>query len=132
MANVRNAYQAGVCNIGLAERRTRRRAGWLGLAITVVLWVLFIIFQTAAPWRLFLFLPAMLGATGFFQAGMSFCVNFGMRGVENFGDAVGTVTEITSAEDRKRDHGRSVQIILYSAATAVVVTAAGVVSGLWA
>ena len=30
-----NLYQPGVCNIGPAEIRARRRTGWIGLAVAV-------------------------------------------------------------------------------------------------
>jgi len=38
----------------------------------------------ARPWRLIIFIPAMMAADGFLQAGMHFCGYFGMRGVFNF------------------------------------------------
>lgn len=130
MLNVRNEYQPGVCNIGNAEKRMRFRAGWVGLAITVVLWILFIVLHVSAPWRLFLSLPAMLAASGFIQGSMSFCVNFGMRGVQNFGNHVGKVMVVEDPGDKKTDRRRSAEIIGYSALAAVVIAAAGLLSGL--
>ncbi len=121
-------YQPGVCNIGTAEKRARRQAGWVGLIVTVVLWGLFVVFKVSAAWRLFLFLPAMIAATGFLQARMSFCVNFGMRGVENFGDRIGSITVIEDPVSKKRDKARSYQIIGYAAIIAVVVAVAGLIS----
>lgn len=129
MSNVQDAYVPGVCNIGAAERRTRRQAGWIGLAVTAVVWVVLALLGVSPYWRLFVFLPAMLGANGFLQAAMSFCVNFGMRGVENFTDKVGAATTIENAEHKKLDRSRSRLIILYSmfiaAAVAVIAFLAG-------
>ncbi len=130
MSDVKKEYLPGVCNIGAAEKVMRRRAGWAGLVLTVLLWGLFIVFRVAAPWRLFVFLPAMLGASGFLQAAMSFCVNFGMRGVQNFGETVGEVTAVEEANAVRKDRGRSVQIIGYSVAIAVVVAVMSFATGL--
>ena len=128
MSDVKMQYQPGVCNIGKAEKRARRQAGWFGLIITIVLWAVFIALKVAAPWRLFLFLPAVLAASGFVQARMSFCVNFGMRGVENFGDKIGSITVIEDPTSKKRDKSRSYRIMGYSALIAVVVALAGLFS----
>ena len=128
MSDIKMQYQPGVCNIGKAEKRTRRQAGWVGLIVTVALWALFVVLKISAPWRLFLFLPAMLAASGFLQARMSFCVNFGMRGVENFGDKVGAITVIEDPASKKRDKSRSYQIIGYAAIISVVVAVAGLIS----
>jgi hypothetical protein len=125
MADMKSEYQPGVCNIGAAEKRTRLIAGWMGLGITLVLWVALVLLRVTAPWRLFLFLPAMLGASGFLQARMSFCVNFGMRGVENFGKQVGTITVIEDPESKKLDRSRSYQITGYSAIIAAAIGVAG-------
>lgn len=130
MSDLKKEYLPGVCNIGPAEKRMRRRAGWVGLAATIVLWALFIVLRVAAPWRIFLLLPAMLGASGFLQAAMSFCVNFGMRGVQNFGDKVGRVAVVEVLEDRRKDRRRSLRIVSYSFGIAIIVAAVGYVTGI--
>ena len=117
-------YIPGVCNIGAAEISRRRQSGWIGLGITVLLWVLFFILRVPAPWRLFLFLPASLGASGFLQAAFHFCAGFGMRGVFNFGSEVGKTDTVEQAEFRRQDVRKARLIGLYSgligAAVAVV------------
>lgn len=125
MSNEQNGYVPGVCNIGAAERRTRRQAGWVGLIATVVVWVVPGLLGVSPYWRLFVFLPAMLGANGFLQATtMGFYVDFGMRGVQKFTDTVGAASAVEDAESKRRDRGRSRLIILYSllisAAAAVI------------
>lgn len=118
-------YIPGVCNIGRAEIRRRRQSGWLGLAATIVLWGIFWLLRVPAPWRLFLFLPAMIGATGFFQAALHFCAGFGMRGVYNFGAQVGKTDTVEQAEFRRKDRRKANQIALYSALVGIVVGVAG-------
>ena len=118
-------YVPGVCNIGSAEIRRRRQSGWIGLATTVVLWGIFLVLRVPAPWRLFLFLPAMIGATGFLQAALHFCAGFGMRGVFNFGSEVGKTDTVEQAEFRRKDRRKANQIGLYSALVGIVVAVAG-------
>ncbi len=119
-------YVPGVCNIGKAEIRRRRQSGWLGLAATIVLWGVFWILRVPAPWRLFLFLPATIGATGFLQAALHFCAGFGMRGVFNFGSEVGKTESVEQAEFRRKDRRKSNLIFLYSVLVGAAVAVAGV------
>jgi len=122
---VRAEYIPGVCNIGPAEIRMRRRGGWFGLGATIFLWAVFIVFRVPGPWRLFLFLPAAAGATGFIQAAMHFCAGFGLRGVFNFGPEVGKTDTVEQAEFRKKDRRQANLIGLYSIAIGIVVAIAG-------
>jgi len=121
----RAEYTPGVCNIGGAEIRRRRQSGWIGLSATVLLWVAFILFRIPAPWRLLLFLPAAIGASGFLQAAFRFCAAFGMRGVFNFGPEVGKTDTVEQAEFRRQDLRKARLIALYAALIGAAVAAAG-------
>jgi hypothetical protein len=118
-------YIPGVCNIGPAEIGMRRRGGWLGLVATIVLWAAFWLFRVAAPWRLFLFLPAAMGATGFLQAAMHFCAGFGMKGVFNFGSQLGKTDSVEQADFRAKDRRKARLIGLYSILIGIAVAIAG-------
>jgi hypothetical protein len=116
-----STYQPGVCNIGPAEIRTRRRFGHLGLVVTVV-FLAFLLAVHAPPLvRLLVALPAAGSAIGYLQAHFRFCAGFGVRGVFNFGDIVGTTTSIEDAEARRRDAMRSRQLYLGALAIGVLV-----------
>ncbi len=118
-------YIPGVCNIGPAETRRRSQTGWFGLGVTVVLWAAFFLFRVPAPWRLFLFFPSMISATGFLQAAMHFCAGFGMRGVFNFGPSVGKTESVEQAEFRRKDQRKARTIGLLSVLAGIVIAAAG-------
>jgi hypothetical protein len=118
-------YVPGICNIGPAEIRRRKQSGWLGVGLTILLWAAFLIFRVPAPWRLFLFLPAMIGATGFFQAALHFCAAFGIRGVFNFGSEVGKTDTVEQAEFRRADRRKARLIGLYSALVGIAIALAG-------
>ncbi len=121
----KNEYIPGVCNIGPAEIRARRISGWIGLGATILLWVMFFIFRVPAPWRLTLFLPATMSATGFLQAAMHFCAAFGMAGVFNFGPNVGKTDTVEQVEFRRQDRRKALMILLYSSLIGIAVAAAG-------
>ena len=113
METIQNKYIPGVCNIGPEEIKKRKQAGWMGLIATVALWAVFVWFGVASAWRLLLFLPAMMSATGFLQAYMHFCAYFGFASLFNFGD-IGKTDSVSQAEFRAKDRRRAWQIIIYS------------------
>lgn len=115
-----NKYIPGVCNIGPAEINMRRRAGWIGLAVTVVLWIGLVLLGVSAYWRLLLVIPASLGATGFLQAYLHFCAGFGMKGLFNFGSEVGKTETVSQQEFRAKDKKRALQISGYSIAIGIM------------
>jgi hypothetical protein len=115
-----NQYQPGVCNIGAAEIRQRRRSGWIGLAVTVVFLALAFALQWPAPFRLLVALPAGIGATGFLQAAFHFCVRFGTQGLFNFGE-MGAEESVHETEYRRKDQRKAIQIALLSLLIVVVV-----------
>ncbi len=119
------SYTPGVCNIGPAERKQRLNIGWLGVGLTFAALAGFVIFDVPAPWRVLVAAPALLGANGFLQYGMHFCVNFAMRGLYNLGDALHTEENVVDAEMRRADQRKGLLIIGLSLliAAAVVVIA---------
>lgn len=124
MASPNTQYVPGVCNIGRAEVRLRKVAGWIGAAGVVVLWGVFIAAGTERVWRLAVFLPAFLGAIGFVQSRMGFCVKYGFGGVFSFGPDVGKTDTVEQAEWRRQDRRKALTIVGLSFFIAVVVAVA--------
>jgi len=116
-------YRPGVCNIGPAEIRRRRRSGWVGLAIAVVFLGLALVLGWPAGWRFLVAIPVFLGAHGFLQAAMHFCAGFAMRGVFNFGE-LGRQDSVVEAEYRRADQRKALQISGIAFAIAAVVAVA--------
>ena len=115
-----NVYQPGVCNIGPAEIRQRRRIGYGGLVVTVVFLIVAFALGLAAPWRLFVLLPAAAAANGFLQAQLHFCVGFAMSGLFNFGE-LGTEETVYEKDYRRKDQRKAILIVGLSAAIGIVV-----------
>jgi len=108
-----NKYISGVCNIGTAEIKKRKKAGWIGLIATIVLWGLFLWFDAPHILRLTLFFPALISAVGFLQAYMRFCAYFGFASLFNFGD-VGKTNSVEQAKFRTKDRKKAWQIVIFS------------------
>jgi len=119
-----NQYNPGDCNIGPDEIIMRIRGGWFGLVLTILVWLLFAVFQTPSGWRLTLFFPAMISATGFIQAKMHFCVYFGFAALFNFGEA-GKRDTVNQAEFRKKDRRKAWQIVILSGLIGIIVAVLG-------
>jgi hypothetical protein len=117
-------YIPGVCNIGRAEIRQRKMIGWVALVITIGTWVAFGVFAVAPFWRLTLFIPASIAATGFLQAAWHFCATFGVLGLSNLGSKVGKTDTVEQAEFRRQDRRTALQIIALSVLIGAVVAAA--------
>ncbi len=107
------SYQPGVCNIGPEEVRMRRRSGYAGLAVSAVLAGGLLVSRAPRPARLLVALPLTGGVVGLLQARERFCVNFGTRGVYNFGPR-GVESAVVGSADRRADLGRSGSIIARS------------------
>jgi len=125
MVEIQREYVAGACNISKEEEGLRLTAGWVGTALTVAAAVAFVALGVPAPWRLTLFLPAAMAASGFLQAGMHFCANYGMRGVFNVGAQVGSTQTVGSADFAKKDRAKALQILGLSVLIGAVAAAAG-------
>jgi hypothetical protein len=124
MEPLSNQYIPGVCNIGPAEISLRKRLGWWGLLITIVLWAALVWSASPVTWRLILFIPVFFSANGFLQGFMHFCAGFGMKGVFNFGPAVGKTDTVSQAEFRAKDRKKSQQIFIYATLIGIVVAVA--------
>ena len=118
-------YQAGVCNIGPEEIARRRRAGHIGALVTVGLLIGLIALGVPPIFRLVLFVPAMLSASGYLQARLKFCAGFGRLGVYNFG-RVGPMSPVIDDASRSADRRRSNQIGLAAALIGAVVAVVAV------
>jgi len=118
-------YTPGVCNIGREEISRRMKIGWIGLAVTIVLAGALIATGVGMWWRLFIFLPAALSATGFLQAYFHFCPGFARQGAYNL-KSLGSKEPILDEDSKKKDRARGNRITLYSAligaAVAIVLT----------
>lgn len=107
-------YIPGVCNIGPLEIARRKQAGWVGVFASAAVLLLLILTHIPPLYRLIIFLPATLAATGFLQAYFHFCAGFGFKGVYNLMKPVGVTETVEQEAFRKKDRQKAGQIMLLS------------------
>ncbi len=113
-------YRPGVCNIGPVEIARRRRAGHVGLLVTVAAFAALVAIDAPPLARLILIVPAAAAASGYLQAWLKFCAGFGSRGIFNFGP-LGDTQQVVDEDARARDRARAKRIGLASLAIGVAV-----------
>ncbi len=96
--------------------------GWLGLAVTLLLVAILVGTGVNPWWRLLVFFPATLSASGFIQARLHFCAGFARLGIYNF-SAVGqkhaVPDETSNAKDKKRGNQIMIYAMLFGVAVAI-------------
>jgi hypothetical protein len=107
-------YIPGVCNIGPQEINRRRRVGWIGLAVALLVFIILAVMNVNHWWRLLIFFPATFSASGFLQAHFHFCAGFARKGVFNFGE-IGKIQDVTDDSAKAKDKQKGKQITLYAA-----------------
>jgi hypothetical protein len=113
-------YRPGACNIGPAEIRRRQVAGVLGIVAALGLGVLLLVLGAPPVARLLVALPLAAGFSGFLQARLHFCANYGWRGIRNLG-AIGDVERVEDAEARRADRRKALAIFGSAAAGGLAV-----------
>lgn len=106
-----STYVPGVCNIGPAERIKRRQVGVIGTVATILVLLVLVILNVPHSWRLLVFLPATVAATGFLQDAFHFCAGFGIEGVYNIINNAGVTEGVTEKEFRRKDRNKALEII---------------------
>ena len=106
-------YVAGLINIGKSEIRIRKRIGYIGIILTVILASIIFGFALERLWRLALTFPIAIAAIGYLQAKTHFCVFYGLAGKYNF-DEAGNAKTITDSTHRSRDFRQGFKLAIIS------------------
>ena len=114
-------YIPGVCNIGEKEIEARKRIGWISLVVTLVLWAVLDYLKISPYWKILVFIPASMSATGFIQGFSQFCAGFGLKGVFNFSDELSKTDSVAQAEFREQDRKKAQMIFGQSVLVGVLV-----------
>jgi hypothetical protein len=104
--NESQSYIPGMCNINKTEVAYRKKAMWVGIAISVVLLIALIAFSAPVLTRLLLFIPVYIAAIGYLQVKNKFCVAYGSSGKQNASDGSDTASKVEDdaalAADKKK------------------------------
>jgi|WetSurMetagenome_2_1015567.scaffolds.fasta_scaffold761645_1 hypothetical protein len=76
-----DGYIPGTCNLGRDEIRHRMRIGYVGVALTFIVFIVLEIFDSPRPYRILVFPPIFYALSGFIQARHRFCFAYGWLGL---------------------------------------------------
>jgi hypothetical protein len=127
-------YTPGICNIGTAEIRQRRRVGYIGLILTIIGAIIYFgLVYTIGLDFLFgvlLFIPTEMAAIGFLQARNGFCAAYGFAKKQNVSADFGLTLEVKDLSDQKEDRNKALKIVGQSLLLSVVFSLLIVLGGL--
>lgn len=123
MNSSKSNYIPGMCNIGPAERRMRRVTGFMSLSSGIILLIILVMTDVSSAWRLLLFIPFTVAASGFLQDAFHFCAAFGIKGVYNVINSQGVTDNVELEEYRKKDVRKAGLIISLSVGIGIAATA---------
>lgn len=114
-------YIPGTCNMGKQEILLRTKVGWIGVVLTTLVIGLLFWLEVEKIWRLLVFIPALIAATGFIQAYSKFCVYFGFKQLSNF-NQVGKTDTVDQMEYRAKDRAHAWELVNYAIVVGILVT----------
>ncbi len=114
-------YIPGTCNIGPHEIKSRKNFAIFSAALGVALIAFLLLSHAGKMWRLFEFIPAASFGIGFQQWYYKFCVNFGLRGLFNFGE-MGKTFSVEQKEHFHQDQAKAWKMIITGIVFAIIIT----------
>lgn len=117
-------YQPGQCNIGPAERRKRRYAGYVGFLLGVVVVVAVRLLEVEPLWLLTSAAPFYGGFLGVLQSRSSFCAGFGLAGVYDVSESGDGRIDVADPKDRRADRKQALVLQLQAVVLAVLLSGA--------
>jgi len=116
------SYEAGICNIGSEGAAYRRKSGYVGFGLGMILAAIGIYFEwNSGLLALLAFFPFAIGALGFLQARNMFCVDYGLKGEQNVNDKTSGVS-ITELADKLKDKKKSQSMIIQAVSIAAILS----------
>jgi hypothetical protein len=122
MTTETTSYVPGMCNINTAEVAYRRKAMWIGIAISAVLFAVLLAFHVV--WWLvpiLLFIPVYVGAIGYLQVRNRFCVSYGSRGQQNADENSDAAHDVLEKEALAADKAKTRRMNLQALALTIVI-----------
>ncbi|MFX1284815.1 MAG: hypothetical protein ACFFB5_14235 [Promethearchaeota archaeon] len=127
-------YSAGVCNIGDAEIKQRRRLGYIGIGLTVIAIIVYLglIYSIKLDpfFGVIIFIPAEMSAIGLIQARNKFCAAYGLIHQQNVSSSLGLTVKIGNKNSQRKDRNKALKIIFQSLVIAIIITVFTVIGGI--
>jgi len=114
-------YQAGVCNIGGAEREKRRVLALFGGMFGFAWPFLGFVFAFSVGLKLLVFIPAFIGILNLMQYRQQFCAYYGLINQYRFIDSQDAL-RVMDQRDQEIDKNKSLKMIVISFGISLVYT----------
>lgn len=122
-ANSDTNYVPGVCNINTKEIAYRKKAGYFGLGLTIIVAAALLTLGLNRYIRIIVIVPIFIAAIGFLQAKNKFCVAYAAAGTQNADDGSEKATAVTDNSAVNADKKRAQKMNLQALAISVLLTA---------
>ncbi|MFX0013389.1 MAG: hypothetical protein ACFFB2_02010 [Promethearchaeota archaeon] len=127
-------YSAGVCNIGEAEIKQRRRIGYIGLVLTVITIIVYLILIYSIKldplFGVIIFIPAEMTTIGLIQARSKFCAAYGLTHQQNVSSSLGLTIKIEDEVSQREDRNKAIKIVFQSLIIALIITVFTIIGGI--
>lgn len=127
-------YSAGICNIGEAEIKQRRRIGYIGLGLTLITVIVYLglvySIKLDPLFGLIVFIPAEMTTIGLIQARNKFCAAYGLTRQQNVSSRLGLTIKVKDENSQREDRNKAVKIIFQSFIIALIITVLTVLGGI--
>jgi hypothetical protein len=120
MSTTESSYVPGGCNINKAEIAKRRMIGHVGLVIFVIVLVALLVFDVSRWYRIILFLPGMMVASGYLQARNHFCTGYARAGKQNAVQGSTTASDISDEAAKASDKSKAKRMNLQASLIALI------------
>ncbi len=114
-------YKPGTCNLGKQEINRRFRIGFIGLGLMIILILSVEFFHLPSFIKIFLFIPAFYGVSGFIQAFNKFCYIYGLKGIASLTGRK-KFQNVSDEAFVKADRKKAFTIITITSLISVVIT----------
>ncbi len=127
-------YSAGVCNIGEAEIKQRRRIGYIGFGLTLIATIVYlglIYYIKLDPlFGVIIFIPAEISSIGLIQAKNKFCAAYGLAHQQNISSNLGLTIKIEDRVSQREDRNKAIKIIFQSLGISIIITIFTIIIGI--
>ncbi|MFX0185263.1 MAG: hypothetical protein ACFE95_19445 [Candidatus Hodarchaeota archaeon] len=126
-------YSAGICNIGEAEIKQRRRIGYIGFGLTLIAIIIYLTLIYSIKLNPFygviIFIPAEMTTIGLIQARNKFCAAYGLTHQQNVSSSLGLTIKIKDETSQREDRNKALKIIFQSLIFAGAITVLTIIGG---
>lgn len=106
-----DGYIPGTCNLGQDEIRRRMRVGYVGVLMTIVIFLVLEILDAPRGYRIFIFPSVFYALSGFIQARHRFCYLYGWMGIFSMTGRK-QFHRVVEKENAKKDRRTALKIVI--------------------